>query len=131
MKRLVLFAAIGLIVTIAACADVLPSPQTVAWNAPTEGYADEYEVAVVRLGQHTVIGVSQTAEYVVDLGAVGLYGSYAVMVRSVAWTDDEAAYSEWIRSDDPNDVVTVDGEARVFQIRSIRPAGTPSALRVK
>lgn len=129
MKRaLLILAALALVACTGAA---VPSPATVEWDAPTEGFADSYEVAVERLGVETIIGAPVATEFVVDLEALDVYGKYVVKVRSVAETDGEFDYSEWIRSDTDADVITVDGVAQTFVVTRLRPAGLPSMLRIQ
>lgn len=134
MKRKSLLVVLVLIAALASCQDRLESPQTVAWDAPTDGSANYYEIAIQPVGttEVSVVGNPSTLSFTVDLSAEGQYGRFIVMVRSVAVTDpDMEDRSEWIRSDADTDVITVDGIPRTFTIERKRTATAPSMLRIQ
>lgn len=134
MRRLLLLLAVVLVAAVGSCQEYVPSPQTVEWDAPTTGFADRYEVGVQRngTGEIQIIATTALPEMLVDLEALGLYGRYVVLVRSIAETEpDLVDVSDWARSDNPDDVILIDGEAVTFLIGRGRVAGVPAMLRVR
>ena len=129
MKRLFILIALVLLPVLSCAQDRFESPQNVEWD----GESSAYEIAVQSgISEIITLGITTDKEYTIDLQEFGLYGVYAILVRAVEYTNpDLVDYSDWIRSDNELDVITIDGEYQTFLIINKKQAVKPSMIRIK
>ena len=128
MKKIILLAVLVLLPVLACSQAVASSPVTIEWD----GGSSMHEIAIQKgLEDIIIIGETPDHEYLVNLQQLNIYGVYTVLVRGVEEESGYFNYSDWIRSDNEEDVILIDGVAQVFQIVSIKTAIKPDMLRIK
>jgi len=130
VKRFLILAVLVVILPVLiSCQERFESPQTIAWD----GASENHEVAIQKGAEEPIIlGEIDILEYTIDLDTLDLYGEYVILVRGVQYTDPDMDHrSDWIRSDNPDDVILRDGTPGTFTIINKQPAVKPTMIRVR
>ena len=128
MKRFLLLTVLVLLPVLACSHTVSLDPVDIEWD----GTASNHQVAVQDgLKEIIILGETDVLEYHIDLQSLGHYGSFVILVRSFEEEGEYRDYSEWIRSDIDEDVITIDGVAQTIVLISIKPAAKPTMIRIK